>query len=45
MAPGAIITKKEINESAHEHLKGMLNDDPMAASMSSAALNNTMKKM
>ena len=43
--PNAIVSKQEINESAHEHLKNMISDDPMAASMSASALNNTLKKM
>jgi hypothetical protein len=42
--PGAI-TKKQINEAAHEHLKNMLNEDPMMGTMTSAALNSTLKKL
>ena len=41
----AIVMKTEINHSAHEKLKNMLNEDPMNSSMSSEALNNTLKKM
>ena len=42
----AIVSKHEINHSAHEHLKSMLNnEDPMNASLSSEALNSTLKKM
>ena len=41
----AIVMKHEINHSAHEHLKNMLNDDPLSGSMSSEALNSTLKKM
>ena len=41
----AIVTKHEINHSAHEHLKNMLNEDPLNGSMSSEALNSTLKKM
>ena len=44
MIPGAI-TRKQINESAHEHLKNMLNEDPMMGTMTSAALNGTLKKL
>ena len=41
----AIVSKHEINHSAHAHLKNMQNEDPMNASMSSDALNSTLKKM
>lgn len=44
VVPGAI-TKTDINQSAHDHLKNMINEDPLAASMSSSALNNTLKKI
>ena len=44
MAPGAI-TKKEINQAAHDHLKVMMSEDPLSASMTSAALNSTLKKI
>ena len=42
---GAIASKSEINQSAKEHLKNMLDADPLTASMSSAAYNATLKKM
>ena len=45
MAPGAIVSKAEINQSARDHLRVMQSEDPMAASMASAALNSTLKKM
>ena len=45
IVPGAIVSKQDINESAHEHLKIMISDDPMAASMNATTLNNTLKKM
>jgi len=44
VVPGAI-SKKEINESAHDHLKNMLNEDPMAGTLTSAALSSTLKKL
>ena len=45
VAADAIVSKAEINQSAHEHLQGMLAADPMAVSMSSKALSSTMQKI
>mmetsp|Transcript_2176 Transcript_2176/g.2865 ORF Transcript_2176/g.2865 Transcript_2176/m.2865 type:complete len:120 (+) Transcript_2176:34-393(+) len=45
VAADAIVSKSDINQSAHNHLKNMLDADPMAASMNSQALTSTMKKM
>ena len=45
MAADAIVSKNNINQSAHSHLQGMLDADPLAGSMNSQALNNTLKKM
>ena len=42
---GAIVSKSEINQSAHNHLKNMLDSDPMANSMSSDVMASTLKKM
>ena len=42
---GAIVSKGELSKAAREDLKNMLNEDPMAASMSSQALNATLKKI
>lgn len=45
VADDAIISKATINQSAHDHLKNMLDADPGALTMSSQAFNSTMKKM
>ena len=46
MASDAIVSKAEINQSAHDHLKNILVEgDPMNSSMSSEALNSTLKKL
>jgi len=43
--PHAIISKAELNQSAHEHLKNMLDADPLAASLNTSTFNSTFKKM
>lgn len=42
---GAIVSKSEINQSAHNHLKNMLDSDPMANSMNSDVMASTLQKM
>jgi len=42
---GAIVSKSEINQSAHTHLKNMLDSDPMANSMNSDVMASTLQKM
>ena len=41
----APLSKSEINQSAHEHLKNLQHEDPLASSVSSEAFNSTLKKM
>ena len=41
----APISKSEINQSAHDHLKNLQQEDPLASSVSSEAFNSTLKMM